>query len=189
MFLENGAYLPDADQPIQNAEPSLSHISVTRAVHIDMIEEMNLSWYTSALRRFTAIRYDQGTNFIWAVDDLQINRGLIKDLNKNRIEWMSNQPHSSHIGCAWERMISSARQIIDEMLAKPPSRKFLIKSLAPSSLRYVPLSTPDPSRLSQQILGIPHINTSKALDAGNWLYLQVWRAKIHMPSRLYLSYW
>lgn len=65
-----------------------SHVlmSVTRGVHIEVIEEMSSSSFINALRRFIAIRgpvmeflSDRGTNFIGATDDLKIDTINIED--------------------------------------------------------------------------------------------------------------
>ena len=52
----------------------------TRAVHIEVIEDMSSSCFINALRRFIALRgpvklfrSDKGTNFVGAVDDLRVN--------------------------------------------------------------------------------------------------------------------
>ena len=59
---------------------------VTRAVHIEVVEEMSASSFINALKRFTAIRgqakeyrSDRGTNFIGSVDPLQIDAINVED--------------------------------------------------------------------------------------------------------------
>lgn len=91
---------------------------VTRAVHIEVVEEMSASAFINALKRFTAIRgqakeyrSDRGTNFVGAVDPLQINAINVEDspvkdyLYSRGIVWTFNPPHASHMGGVWERMI------------------------------------------------------------------------------------
>ena len=107
----------------------------TRAVHIEVIEEMSSSSFINALRRFIAIRgkvqiirSDRGTNFVGAVSPLQMNAlnvedGPIKDfLHKNGTTWIFNAPHSSHMGGVWERMIGTTRRILDPMLLNHGAR-------------------------------------------------------------------
>ncbi|XP_062620904.1 uncharacterized protein LOC134282517 [Saccostrea cucullata] len=78
---------------------------VTRAVHIEVLEEMSSSSFINALRRFTAIRgyvreyrSDRGTNFIGAVDPLHINAINIEDppikdlLYSGGSVWIFNPP-------------------------------------------------------------------------------------------------
>ncbi|XP_061910680.1 uncharacterized protein LOC133654376 [Entelurus aequoreus] len=104
----------------------------TRAVHIELIETMSTSSFINALRRFTAIRgpvrllrSDQGTNFIGACRELQINSEdpeLKAHLQDKGCTWIFNPPHSSHMGGVWERMIGIARRILDAMLLKDNCR-------------------------------------------------------------------
>ncbi|KAK3102609.1 hypothetical protein FSP39_012632 [Pinctada imbricata] len=107
----------------------------TRAVHIEVIEEMSSSSFINALRRFIAlrgkvqiIRSDRGTNFIGAVSPLQMNAVNVEDgpisdfLHKNGTTWIFNAPHSSHMGGVWERMIGITRRILDSMLLDHGSR-------------------------------------------------------------------
>jgi hypothetical protein len=107
----------------------------TRAVHIEVIEDMSASAFINALRRFVAIRgsvkifrSDRGTNFIEAVHELKLNTinvedGPIRDyLGKRGTTWIFNPPHSSHMGGVWERMIGVTRRILDAMLLEYGSR-------------------------------------------------------------------
>lgn len=102
---------------------------VTRAVHIEVIEEMSSGCFINALRRFCAIRgevkiirSDCGTNFVGALSDINANVINIDDrpvkdfINDKRINWVFNPPHSSHMGGSWERMIGIARRILDSLL-------------------------------------------------------------------------
>ncbi|XP_068216787.1 uncharacterized protein [Palaemon carinicauda] len=102
---------------------------VTRAVHIELIEEMSSSAFINAVRRFISLRgqvkifrSDRGTNFIGAVDKLRIDSINVEDgpfrkfLYNSGTTWIFNPPHSSHMGGAWERMIGITRRILDSML-------------------------------------------------------------------------
>ena len=108
---------------------------VTRAVHIEVIEEMSASSFINALRRFIAlrgkvdiVRSDRGTNFVGSVNPLQINAinvedGPVRDfLYNSGTTWIFNPPHSSHMGGVWERMIGTTRRILDSMLLEYGSR-------------------------------------------------------------------
>ncbi|XP_052062914.1 uncharacterized protein LOC127702663 [Mytilus californianus] len=108
---------------------------VTRAIHIELIEEMSSSAFINAVRRFAAIRgqvkifrSDRGTNFIGAIDDLKIDSINVEDgpfknfLYNSGTTWIFNPPHSSHMGGAWERMIGIARRILDSMLLNAAGR-------------------------------------------------------------------
>lgn len=109
----------------------------TRAVHIEVVEEMTSSSFINAFRRFTAIRgpakvlrSDRGTNFIGATDDLLIDAIHVEGtpmktfLHNSGTKWIFNAPHSSHMGGAWERLIGVARRILDSMMLEH-SRKIL----------------------------------------------------------------
>ena len=102
---------------------------VIRAVYIEILEEMTSSCCINALRRFCAIRgevklirSDYGTNFVGSVKDLNANvisteSRPIKDYPlDNRINWIFNPPHPSHMGGVWERLIVVSRQILDSLL-------------------------------------------------------------------------
>jgi hypothetical protein len=102
---------------------------VTRAVHIELVEEMSSSAFINAVKRFTAIRgevkifrSDRGTNFIGAVDDLKVipinveDRPIKRYLSDSREAWIFNPPHSSHMGGVWECMIGMVRRILDSMI-------------------------------------------------------------------------
>lgn len=108
---------------------------VTRAVHIEVIEDLSSSSFINSLRRFIAIRgdvttfrSDRGTNFVGATDVLKIDtvnveQGTVKDfLYNNGCTWLFNPPHSSHMGGVWERMIGIARKILDSLLSEVEGR-------------------------------------------------------------------
>jgi hypothetical protein len=66
--------------PIIQNPAALTTPSVTRAVHIELVEEMSSSAFINAVIRFTSVRgkvkifrSDRGTNFVGAVDDLKID--------------------------------------------------------------------------------------------------------------------
>ncbi|XP_051810316.1 uncharacterized protein LOC127535739 [Acanthochromis polyacanthus] len=98
----------------------------TRAVHIEIIDTMSTSSFINALRRFFAVRgpskvlrSDRGTNFIRACKELKISTDdpeMQNYLSKEGCTWTFNTLHSSHMGGSWERMIGTARRILDAML-------------------------------------------------------------------------
>ncbi|XP_061923831.1 uncharacterized protein LOC133663402 isoform X2 [Entelurus aequoreus] len=99
----------------------------TRAVHIEVVEEMSSSSFINALRRFFALRgpakqlrSDCGTNFIGAHKDITTSvpdeNKVQQYLQEHKCTWVFNPPHSSHMGGVWERMIGLARRILDNML-------------------------------------------------------------------------
>lgn len=103
----------------------------TRAVHIEVVEDMTSSSVINAIRRLVAIRgevrefrSDRGTNFVGAADEMKTNVVNIEDepfkdhLDRHGITWIFNAPHSSHMGGVWERMIGMARRILDSMFLR-----------------------------------------------------------------------
>ncbi|XP_048748014.2 uncharacterized protein LOC125660224 [Ostrea edulis] len=67
----------------------------------------------------------RGTNFIGATADLGIDvtRGSVKNyLEKSKIVWTFNAPHSSHMGGVWERMIDLTRRVLDTLLLGPKGK-------------------------------------------------------------------
>ncbi|XP_028656694.1 uncharacterized protein LOC114650672 [Erpetoichthys calabaricus] len=99
----------------------------TRAVHIEVVEEMSSSSFINALRRFFALRgpakqliSDCGTNFVGACRELGMEapkQGKVQEyLQDQGCAWVFNPPHSSHMGGVWERMIGVVRRILDSML-------------------------------------------------------------------------
>ncbi|XP_062585397.1 uncharacterized protein LOC134247072 [Saccostrea cucullata] len=116
---------------------------VSRAVHIEVIEEMSSSSFINALRRFLAIRgpvklirSDRGTNFIGAAEEMKVNtirveKGPVQEfLETSGITWKFNVPHASHMGGIWERIIGITRRILDSMLLesrfKPLTHEVLV---------------------------------------------------------------
>ena len=101
----------------------------TRAIHIEVIEEMTSSSFINALRRFIGIRgpvkqfrSDRGSNFVGATKDLKVDTinaedGCITNFLYNQgCSWIFNSPHSSHMGGVWERMIGVTRRILDSLM-------------------------------------------------------------------------
>ncbi|XP_067934975.1 uncharacterized protein [Watersipora subatra] len=93
----------------------------SRAVHLELLEDMTSDCFINALRNFisirgavSSIRCDQGTNFVGAFNDLAKN--MEGPLNhKLHIKFTFNPPHSSNMGGVWERLIRSARSILKGM--------------------------------------------------------------------------
>ncbi|CAI5660104.1 unnamed protein product [Oreochromis niloticus] len=102
----------------------------SRAVHIEMLEDLTTDAFINALRCFIAlrgavrhIRSDQGTNFMGARNEMA---KALKELDKERVtaylaenqcDFQMNTPHSSHAGGAWERQIRTVRSVLSMVLA------------------------------------------------------------------------
>ncbi|KAK3093009.1 hypothetical protein FSP39_009964 [Pinctada imbricata] len=116
---------------------------VSRAVHVELVEEMSSNAFINALRRFLAIRgpvrqfrSDRGSNFIGAVKELGINASFIEDgpvkqfLTQNGSSWIFNPPYAHHFGGAWERMIGVCRRILDAILLENRSKDLTHETLS-----------------------------------------------------------
>jgi hypothetical protein len=102
----------------------------SRAVHIEMLDDMTTDSFIIGLRTFiairgtvTQIRSDQGSNFTGASNELI---AAMKELDADKIarflmqkqcEFVFNAPCSSHAGGVWERQIRSIRNILDSTLS------------------------------------------------------------------------
>lgn len=67
------------------------------------------------------IRSDQGSNFIGARKELNIESNLNtstvnRHLADHGCSWLFNPPHAPHMGGVWERMIGIAKRILDSTL-------------------------------------------------------------------------
>ncbi|KAJ8332755.1 hypothetical protein SKAU_G00416510, partial [Synaphobranchus kaupii] len=107
----------------------------SRAVHIEMLEDLTTDAFLNALRCFIAIRgavrqirCDRGTNFIGAKNEL--GKGLM-ELDKERIatylarkqcDFLMNVPEASHMGGVWERQIRTVRSVMSSVLAQATGR-------------------------------------------------------------------
>ena len=104
----------------------------SKAIHIEMIDDMSTDAFLNALRCLIAIRgpvrqihTDRGTNFIGAANELhkQIKLGKISTFaSTNHIEFVTNVPYASHMGGIWERQIRSIRAVMDGLLKGHHSR-------------------------------------------------------------------
>lgn len=107
----------------------------SRAVHIEMLEDMTTDAFINALRCFISIRgavrhirSDQGTNFVGAKREL---RNALKEVSKERVavylaanqcDFCLNAPSSSHAGGIWERQIRTIKAILNSVLRQSAGR-------------------------------------------------------------------
>jgi hypothetical protein len=97
----------------------------SRAVHIEMLDDLSTDKFIVALRCVLALRgpiktifCDQGTNFIGAERELQL---ALKEFNVDKAsrylaecqcEFRFNTPCASHHGGVWERQIKTVRNVL-----------------------------------------------------------------------------
>ncbi|KAM9709232.1 uncharacterized protein ACNS7B_023621 [Menidia menidia] len=107
----------------------------SRAIHIEMLEDLTTDAFLNALRCFIAIRgtvrqirSDQGTNFKGAKNELG---KCLMELDKERIatylarkecDFLMNVPEASHMGGVWERQIRTTRSVMSSVLAQAKGR-------------------------------------------------------------------
>ncbi|KAA0703644.1 hypothetical protein E1301_Tti015510 [Triplophysa tibetana] len=103
----------------------------SRAIHIEMIDDMTTDAFINALRAFIAIRgnvhqlrCDQGTNFVGARREFA---ELLKEMDQERVkalgcEFFMNPPAASHMGGVWERQIRTVRSVLTAILDQSSRR-------------------------------------------------------------------
>ena len=105
----------------------------SRAIHIEMLEDMSTDSFINGLRCFIAIRgavrqikSDQGSNFLGAKNELKealkevdIDK-LAIFLSENQCDFIMNAPGSSHVGGVWERQIRTVRSVLNSTLSLSP---------------------------------------------------------------------
>ena len=106
----------------------------SRAVHLETANSLTADAFLNAYRRFASrrgpirqIRCDQGTNFIGGrrlleealteMSEDKIQRELLKE-NCDWVHFRMNPPKASHMGGVWERMIRSARVVLEALMTK-----------------------------------------------------------------------
>nr|XP_034330589.1 uncharacterized protein LOC117680486 [Crassostrea gigas] len=174
----------------------------SRAIHIEVIEELSSSAFINALARFISIRgavkefrSDRGTNFVGALDHINVDviyveSGPVKKfLSTNGAKWTFNPPQTSHMAGSWERMIGIARKILDALLLNTKAKElthevlctFMCEVTAIMNYRPIcPISTApeDPVIISPSML-----LTQKDLS------VDLMRVDFHNIKDMYVSQW
>lgn len=103
----------------------------SRAVHIEMLDDLTTDAFINALCSFIAIRgnvrqirCDQGSNFIGARREFVDAR---KDMDQERLkelgcEFIMNTRSSNHMGGVWERQIRTIRSVLTSILDQSDGR-------------------------------------------------------------------
>ncbi|KAL7842113.1 hypothetical protein SRHO_G00238020 [Serrasalmus rhombeus] len=103
----------------------------SRAIHIEMLDDMSTDAFINSLRCFIAIRTtdkrqiksDQGSNFVGAKRELkeslnEVDPGRIATfLAEKQCDFIMNAPCSSHAGGVWERQIRTVRNVLRSTIA------------------------------------------------------------------------
>ncbi|XP_023204623.1 uncharacterized protein LOC111611627 [Xiphophorus maculatus] len=97
----------------------------SRAVHIELLDDMTSDAFINSLRTLIAIRgnvrqlwSDQGTNFVGARREFLES---VKEMDQENLkqlgcEFVMNPPSASHMGGAWERQIRTIRSVLTSIL-------------------------------------------------------------------------
>ncbi|CAI5670359.1 unnamed protein product [Oreochromis niloticus] len=97
----------------------------SRAVHIELLDDMTSDAFINALRSFIAIRgsvrqlrSDQGTNFVGARREFleSVKKMDQESLRQLGCEFVMNPASASHMGGAWERQIRTIRSVLTSIL-------------------------------------------------------------------------
>ncbi|XP_030597267.1 uncharacterized protein LOC115788399 isoform X1 [Archocentrus centrarchus] len=107
----------------------------SRAVHIEMLEDLSTDSFINALRCFISIRgavrqlhCDQGSNFVGARNEFketlkQCDSKLLEIfLTEKQCEFVFNAPSASHAGGVWERQIRTVKNVLNATLAQCTGR-------------------------------------------------------------------
>lgn len=138
----------------------------SRAIHIELVDDLSTDAFINALRCFIAIRgpirqfhSDQGTNYIGAANEFakalkESNNTCAHFATTNNFEWLTNSPYSSHMGGAWERHIRTVRSILNAILTVNATRldsatlrTFLYEVMAIINCRPLTSKSEDPNSL------------------------------------------
>ena len=101
----------------------------SRAIHIEVLDDLSTDAFMNGLRSFIAIRgrirlirCDQGTNFMGARREINSDSptvdtdSLVKRLAAIDCEFVPNLPAASHMGGVWERQIRTVRSVLTGIL-------------------------------------------------------------------------
>ncbi|XP_062121932.1 uncharacterized protein LOC133835832 [Drosophila sulfurigaster albostrigata] len=133
-----------------------------RAVHLDIATSLSTDSFLCILKAFIARRgctrrmmFDNGTNFRGANRVLkdEVERILTRDVETKypEMEFMFIPPGSPHMGGAWERLVSSTKSILTEIL--------------PHICTYVPLDSADSEALTPNHFLLGHSSGIRERDS------------------------
>ena len=101
----------------------------SRAVHLEVLDDMTTSSFINALRNLTALRgnvkrvyCDRGTNFVGASKEFRTafnglnSEEIERRLSEQSCEFHFSPAHASHMGGVWERQIRTARRVLQGLL-------------------------------------------------------------------------
>ncbi|XP_063052707.1 uncharacterized protein LOC134447256 [Engraulis encrasicolus] len=158
----------------------------SRAVHLEMLEDLSTDCLINALRCFISLRgavsqlyCDQGTNFVGAKNEL---KEALKQCDPKTLEafladkqcnFVFNAPSASHAGGVWERQIRTVRNVLHATVDQCSGR------LDDSSLRT--LFYEAMAIVNSRPLSIDGINDPHSLEPLTPNHLVLMKSKVALP--------
>ena len=97
----------------------------SRAVHLEILAQMDTNSAIHALRRFFAVRgtckslrSDHGTNFVGTIGQMPDFQNMRQQMETRGITWVMNPVRASHTGGAYERKIGGVRRVLEASFLK-----------------------------------------------------------------------
>ncbi|XP_067279675.1 uncharacterized protein [Pseudorasbora parva] len=158
----------------------------SRAIHIEMLEDMSTDAFINSLRCFIAIRgtvrqirCDQGTNFVGAKNELN---SALQQLDPERLtafladkqcDFVMNAPHSSHAGGVWERQIKTVRSVLNATVSLSSGR---LNDASLRTLFYEAMAI-----VNSRPLSVDNLNDPKSLEPLTPNHLITMKATTALP--------
>lgn len=114
----------------------------TRAVHIELAENLSTDAFIICLRNFVnrrgvpiRVRSDNGTNFVGAQREMAAESRLFdfsaieREMAKHKIEWIFNCPADPSSGGCWERLIQCTKRLLHKVLKEEAPRVETLRSV------------------------------------------------------------
>nr|XP_055051225.1 uncharacterized protein LOC129437096 [Misgurnus anguillicaudatus] len=154
----------------------------SRAIHIEMLDDLTTDAFINALRGFIAIRghvrqlrCDQGTNFVGARGEFM---KAMKDLDHEQLkkygcEFIMNFPSASHMGGVWERQIRTIRSVLTVILDQSAKR---LDSASLRTFLYEVMAI-----INSRPLTIEHLNDPTSLEPLTPNHILMMKSNIIFP--------
>ncbi|XP_029922895.1 uncharacterized protein LOC115370126 [Myripristis murdjan] len=158
----------------------------SRAVHIEMLDDLSTDAFINALRCFISLRgavsqlrCDRGTNFVGASNEFKEAlkkldiRTLEAFLADKQCEFVFNAPSASHAGGIWERQIRTIRSVLNVTLAQCAGR---LDDASLRTLFYEAMAI-----VNSRPLNVNGINDPKLLEPLTPNHLILMKSKVALP--------
>lgn len=158
----------------------------SRAIHIEMLEDLSTDAFINALRCFISIRgavrqlyCDRGTNFTGARNELrtalkQCDTKLLEAfLTDQHCEFVFGAPSASHTGGVWERQIRTVKNVLNATLTQCFGR---LDDASLRTLFYEAMSI-----VNSRPLTVDGINDPKALEPLTPNHLIMMKSRVALP--------